>query len=908
MKIQIFCLMFVLVLLQSVLAQDFSVHFPDHHNGLHQLSQATAFEENKGQVRDQFGNPRPDVLFSGMAGGLVYHMRASGISYQLTRFEEGEEPPAQNRSSGPAPGNDALPGQELTIYRVDVNWLNMLNSTEVVMGEALSGYNNYYNVPAGIEPVLHVRSFDEVTFRNVWDGIDLRYYIRDGILESDWLVERAENYHRIVFEVQGAELSIDAEGYLLMQTPLGVIREGQLAVYQGGKRLPSAWRLEGNRVSFEIEGYIYDQPLVIDPPVRLWGTYYGGNYSDVGYSVDVDAGGNVYLTGETLSTMNIATTGAHQTIHGNPSSMDMFLVKFNPSGVLQWSTYYGGSGADIGFCVCVDMTVESGDVYVAGWTFSTNNMATPGAHEDSMRLHNGNNQGAAFLVKFNPGGLRQWGTYYGSPFGLGQSCAVDKFGDVYLAGSWADGDVATEGAHQATPGGAFLAKFTPSGVRLWGTYYGLDASGWSCAVDASGNVFLAGETKTHHNALPNIIATPGAHQTTYAGFGDCFLVKFNTNGVRQWGTYYGGVNDDYSPSISIDGAGNVYLSAYTKSTNNIASPGSHRDIYIGPQAESFLVKFDSTGARQWSTYFGNINMYLSGYLQSSCLANNQGDVFLSGTTTADTGIATPGAYMGTAYYIYSGNGYIAKFDHNGNRIWGTYVPGRCNSTAADAFGNFYLTGSAGNVPMIAPSGAHQTTCPGSSCAWLLKFTECDNYLIISGQPQNQYVSAGHDALFTLTVSNASAQYQWQTDTGNGFFDLVDTGQYVGTSTNTLQVLNVHTGNTNQPFRCVVTAPPCSDTSHVAVLMVTTGLAEPQNKGIFSIYPNPASEQITIRQTADTHGASWALSDLTGRTITSGKISSQKTLIKINHLSPGICFLTIHNPESNTREIFKVVVR
>ncbi len=55
--------------------------------------------------------------------------------------------------------------------------------------------------------------------------------------------------------------------------------------------------------------------------------------------------------------------------------------------------------------------------------------------------------------------------------------------------------------------------------------------GYSCATDASGNVYLAGYTNSTTG-----IATTGAHQTTIGGSDDAFLVKFNSSGVRQWGT------------------------------------------------------------------------------------------------------------------------------------------------------------------------------------------------------------------------------------------------------------------------------------------------------------------------------------------------------------------------------------
>jgi hypothetical protein len=145
---------------------------------------------------------------------------------------------------------------------------------------------------------------------------------------------------------------------------------------------------------------------------------------------------------------------------------------------------------------------------------------------------------------------RLWGTYYGgsgSGGDLGYSCSTDASGNVYLAGYTSSNTgtiIATAGSHQSTNGGgtsdAFLVKFNLSGVRQWGTYYGGagDDLGYSCATAGAGNVYLAGYTASNTGT---ILATAGSHQSTYGGGTyDAFFLKFNTSGLRLWGTYYGG--------------------------------------------------------------------------------------------------------------------------------------------------------------------------------------------------------------------------------------------------------------------------------------------------------------------------------------------------------------------------------
>ena len=368
--------------------------------------------------------------------------------------------------------------------------------------------------------------------------------------------------------------------------------------------------------------------------VRQWATYYGGSEWDYGISCAIDASGNVYMIGSTSSTSGIATAGAHET-----TVNDGFLVKFNSSGVRQWGTYFEGNGN-----ACA--TDASGNVYIVGLTNSTSGIATAGAHQTVM-----SGSGDAFLVKFNSSGVRQWGTYFGGPFDggsaneMGISCATDASGNIYMVGKTpSTSGIATVGAHQ-TAGGtqffdAFLVKFNSTGVIQWGTYYdGLgDTQPNSCATDASGNVYMAGQV--FQELLPDSgISTPGAHQTTYGGgFTDAFLVKFDPNGVRQWGTYYGGSSVEEGTSCAIDPSGNVYIAGHTGSTTGIATAGAHQTVFGGGGLDGFLVCFNSSGVRQSGTYYGECSVI-------DCATDASGNVYMAGITQSSSGIATAGAHQ-----------------------------------------------------------------------------------------------------------------------------------------------------------------------------------------------------------------------------------------------------------------------
>jgi hypothetical protein len=544
--------------------------------------------------------------------------------------------------------------------------------------------------------------------------------------------------------------------------------------------------------------------------VRAWGTYYTGtgqvwpNGEERGNSCITDAAGNVYMVGFTSSNSDIATAGAHQTVYaGGPivfgtGGYDAFLVKFNSSGVRQWATYYGGSQDDMGISCAVD---ASGNVYMIGSTSSTSGIATAGAHETTI------NDG--FLVKFNSNGVRQWGTYFE---GNGNACTTDASGNIYIVGlTNSTSGIATAGAHQTVMSGsgdAFLVKFNSSGVKQWGTYFGGASSGASgmekgisCATDALGNVYMVGHTPSTSG-----IATAGAHQTIYGGSStDAFLVKFNSSGVIQWGTYYGGEGVDIGYSCATDASGNVYMAGDAQQQNlpasGISTIGAHQSAYGGGYSDGFLVKFDSNGLRQWGTYYGGSLLDVS----FSCATDASGNVYMSGETQSFTGIATSGAHETTV-----NDAFLVSFNSSGVRQSGTYYGGIKNVCTSDASGNVYMTGYTQSNSGIATAGAHQTANGnnGYSDAFLVKF---------SG--------------------------------------------------------------------------------------ISVGINETINDKLFSIYPNPTQSIVNVKADTKLIGAVYNIYDNTGKVVLSGKINTENTSVDLEKLAAGIYLFSIGE---NVKQTFKVI--
>jgi hypothetical protein len=531
-----------------------------------------------------------------------------------------------------------------TTYRIDINWLNANSNFEIEKGEAELGFENFYTAacPNG---VTNVKTYKEIKYKNIYNGIDLKWYQKNGALEYDFILQPGADPKKIQLEILGAEkISINKKGELEIKTPIGTIIEKAPVAYQNKKNISCSWEIKGNTVSFKLANYDTRLSLIIDPVVRLWGTYYGGTGIEYGYGCATDASGNVYTCGFTQTTISaiIATAGAHQTTSGGGTN-DSFLAKFNTNGTRLWATFYGGGGLDVGTACATDAL---GNVIMSGYTDSNIGIASAGSHQSSLV-----GDVEAFLVKFNSLGVRQWGTYYADVLNeYGYGCAFDGSGNAYLCGftTSAGGSlIATAGSHQATMGGGiqdgFLVKFNSAGVRQWGTYYGGagEEIGNACTTDASGNVFITGETAS---ATSTIIASLGTQQSNYGGgLRDAFVAKFNTTGQRQWGTYYGGTGDDYGYTCALDYYGNLLVAGSAGSATGISTAGAHQTTLSGT-VDGFLTNFNSlTGVRNWGTYYGGTGLDYS----RGCAVDNNGYIYMAGfsASSGGTAIATAGSYQ-----------------------------------------------------------------------------------------------------------------------------------------------------------------------------------------------------------------------------------------------------------------------
>jgi hypothetical protein len=467
--------------------------------------------------------------------------------------------------------------------------------------------------------------------------------------------------------------------------------------------------------------------VLIDPQL-IWGTYYGPTTSNTQfYDITVFDSAGLYAAGFTYADAAgvIATVGSHQYSFGGFT--DAYLVKFDTAGNRKWATYYGGVEGDLGTGVACDV---HGRVYMTGQAPSLTAIATPGAQQTTY----GGGSSDGFLAKFNQDGSRVWGTYIGGPgANFPWRVSSDLAGMVYVSGDTNEGSgIATPGSSQPTIGGGYdwyLIQYDTMGVRQWGTYIGGPGAEFNGASCNDGyTAYVCGWTNSTTG-----ISTPYGHQLTMSGSQDAALIKFFSNGVKGWGTYYGGSGGEQVGGVACDKFRNIYVFGSTSSDNGISTSDGFHTTRSGT-IDGFLVKFHpEIGFRMWGTYFGGPNQEDVGLSRIAC--DDSANVYILGNTESTTGVASDtGAYQNT----FGGgvnDGFLAKFNTIGQQKWCTYIGGSVfdDPRGAACYGRaVYIAGRTSSPDSIATPSGFQPTGGGGAFdyqGFIEKFSDPDTSTI-----------------------------------------------------------------------------------------------------------------------------------------------------------------------------------
>jgi hypothetical protein len=488
--------------------------------------------------------------------------------------------------------------------------------------------------------------------------------------------------------------------------------DGQGSVYVTGAAGSTDFPVVNSIYPPSPNGDVFVTKINPDATAIVYSSLIGGNSSDVGFGIEVDAAGSAYVTGETWST-DFPLVNPFDPYRGAYQS-DAFLLKVNPSGsALFYSTYLGGDGADTARDIAVD---GDGSAYLTGHTLSINfPLANP-----FQGTINGYQDG--FVTKFNPSGSALvFSTYLGGFSGIeySNSIAIDSQRAVYVAGYTASTDFPLHNPIQPTNHGnddTFITKFNPPGTSLaYSTYLGgsLNDNQYSgLAVDPAGNAYVTGYTGSTDFPVVN------AYQSIKGGFDDVFLTKVNATGTAWvYSTYLGGIFSDghYHTIVAADAQGNAYVGGNTASSdfpllNNIQTGN------IDSADDGFVTKFSPSGQELvYSTRIGGNNgghFYNLDHIYGLAL-DEVGNVYITGETNSPQYPTTSGVFQPTK----SGNydSFISKISAQGPNtptptVTGT--PPTATPTPCNAGANYTVTQQSGAsiVPGTQDIGNHCELC------------------------------------------------------------------------------------------------------------------------------------------------------------------------------------------------------
>ncbi|MDP3789164.1 MAG: SBBP repeat-containing protein, partial [Candidatus Omnitrophota bacterium] len=756
------------------------------------------FVPNGGQI------PDPDIKFYARYGNANVFFTTNSIYYDFF---------------GKDPNNTDL--------YVRINFkLNFLNSNTDTYIEPALPTGTLFNYYLGNDPsryVIGLTSYYRITYKNLYNGIDLAYTSKQGRLESEFIISPSGNYNDIRMQYENIDsLSLNPANQLIVTAQNIRVREIIPYAYQmadGREEISTISHilLGNNTYGFNIPNYDHQNTLVIDPTFSV-SSFFGGNGLDNGTAkIAIDSNGNVVWGGYTSSTDFTPHTVPYP--NGIDSSngggepwepFDGFVFSINNGlTAVNWWTFFGGSGTDLVQSVDTYGTT----VYAAGWTRSgdlptTANSYQP-AHAADQYWYLDPTYGwywiyhkDAFLATFSTiTGAITYATYYGGNLEDGASkVVVDASGYAYFGGyTTSTSGFPTTNTLGAFSGGyeAFVAKLYPA--AYWTPTYSTIIRGSGddaingITIDSSNNIYFAGWTRSSNWPTVN------PYDNALGGNMDVIVGKLNSSGnALVYSTYLGGTDDqsggiEWAEAIAIDSLGNAYVTGREMSTNFPTTAGAYDTTYNGSAypnnttVDVFVTKLNYTGTTlslAYSTYIGG-NSDDTGF---DITVDSAGNAYIAGATGSTNFPTTAGAYDTTHDKIYDPTSYNDEFFIKLNPSGGSNGSGLDYSTFINSawfngfqwvagdeyafgilldidagrapYGNIFLVG-ANNGGQFPASGGFDTTHDANYDVTLVKFITMG--VTVSG------TASGLGAGYTIGISvNGEGKGQTLTTAGGVF--------------------------------------------------------------------------------------------------------------------------------------------
>lgn len=233
----------------------------------------------------------------------------------------------------------------------------------------------------------------------------------------------------------------------------------------------------------------------------LWGAKVASTGGDIGQSITVDPSNNVYVIGQGVAWSAYSSNGNQfGTDAANSGGSDVFIVKYNSSGIVQWATRIASANGDNGFGIAAD---SNSNIYVTGQTEPGNAVFYNSDSSSFSTAMTGLGGSEAFVAKYNTSGIAQW-----------------------------------------------IAKIAGTGNDI----------GNGIITDSNSNVYVVGQSASTTVAAFNSGGTSFSKTLTNAGLDDAFIVKYNSNGIVQWIASVAGSGTDIACAVAVDNlSGKIYV-------------------------------------------------------------------------------------------------------------------------------------------------------------------------------------------------------------------------------------------------------------------------------------------------------------------------------------------------------------
>ena len=402
---------------------------------LKESSQKFQLIENKGQ----WGLPSNVIAYFSTSSQIVFIEKDRLRIVVMDPIAKKKNIPQASSKNISGVSNSPL-GEKYRYDAFSIIFKNSLGLKHFEKGKLFETQRNFFNSRSTQNAVTGVGSYEEITLKDVYKGIDLRLYSQEkGQLEFDWVVWPGSNPDKIRMKFEGQEkLSLNTNGKLLIKLNLGQfcmnLPESYYATPTGKENANVRFKLSRkNEISFKYSKKYNDSyPLVIDPDL-LWGTFFDGGkstFDEYLYSIQYNYNnGLIYCGGvanQQISTAYAAAlaSGYDQVFdsagktpgYGGTGTglQDALIYALTKNGqTIQYITYLGGSDSD----VVAGLSLSNSNVFVCGYTSSSDFPVTDGTGGTTAAFSNtlgGTRDG--FVAVLNSS-LNQliYSTYLGGP-------------------------------------------------------------------------------------------------------------------------------------------------------------------------------------------------------------------------------------------------------------------------------------------------------------------------------------------------------------------------------------------------------------------------------------------------------------------------------------------------------------